>query len=223
MYCLSRRLTILFFSICFFLTALVNGQTKTGPNKKIDAGSVWNPSQASVRELREAASNGKGTQRSLLEIMRKGGASAQSVSFAESFSKEASYLSAIEPPHYYDGFTVGEITYPFRNAAAKTYLILNGTPRVIDVSDPKFLNHIDIASSKDFKNLWGAMKAKCAWSDPERYDVEPGENDQTEVEVVYPIKDVSKGDTVGQAHVLFEFSFPDRRLLRTTLDYLDKK
>jgi hypothetical protein len=169
--------------------------------------------------------NGRGTQQSLLEVMKKDHASDGSLSFAASFSSEAAYLGAIEPPHYFDGFTVGEVCYPFRLAGSRTFVILNGNPRIIDVSDAKFLNNIKIASSADLKTLGdSSLRIQCVWSEPQKYNIQPGaHDDDTQVEVSYPIRDITKGDIIGTAYVAFEFSFPGRKLLGTRLDFIEKK
>jgi hypothetical protein len=155
--------------------------------------------------------------------MKNDHASGESLMFAGSYLGEAAYLSAIAPPAL-GGFTVGEVSYPFRSSGSRTFVILNAKPRIIGVSDPRFLNKIDIVSSKDFRTLaTSPLSAQCLWSEPIRYDIQPGGEDHTDVEVIFPIKDLTKLDIVGRAHVVFEFSYPGRKLLGTSLDFIETR
>jgi hypothetical protein len=194
-----------------------------GASDKVDARSVWRPSQEALRLLRENADRGEGTPASLLEIMRDAGASPESISFSASFSREAAYLASLEPPQGFDGFTVGRIVYAFRREGASGVVILNAKPRVIEVSDPQYHNRIDITSSRDFGELGiPPSRAQCAWNEPGQYFVQPGVHDRTEVEVKFPVKELPGGSVIAEAYVIFEFSPRDRRLLRTYLDFIRK-
>jgi hypothetical protein len=215
-------LAVLAFVTCPLLMGEGSGQDKAHRRNWIDRRSVWTPTQR-LRELLNFP-NGKRTKESLFEAMKGDRASPESISFAISFSTEAAYLSAMEAPNPSDGFTVGEVIYPFRETRARTFVILNATPRIIDVSDPRFLKNIDLASSEGFKKLWASsLRAECVWSEPQEYEIQPGAHNHTEVLVSYPIKDVTSGNTVGTASVAFEFSYPGRKLLGTKLEYVEKK
>lgn len=215
------RLAVIMLAVAPLLIAADGRQSNVHLRKTNAIRSVWKPSQVATRELRRAMSAGDGTKHVLLEIMKKDHASKESLSFAASFSSEAAYMSAIEDPIAIpsDGFTVGTVAYPFRKAATRTYVILNGKPRIIDVTDRRFLRHINVASSKDFKDLWGSsIQSRCLWSEPQGYNIQPGEHDNTQVEVAYPIKDLRKEQVIGFAYVVFEFSPWRRRFLGAELE-----
>jgi hypothetical protein len=194
--------------------------------KKIDASYVWKPSREAMIALKAEASKGDGRKAALLRIMRNDGAHEGSLIFAASFSSEAAYLSAIEPPHYRDGFTVGVVRYPFRSTASRTFVVLNGNPRIVDVSNPRLLSHIDITASADFEKFWDhSLTSRCLWNQPLMYAVQPGSKvrDSTDVEVAFPIENIKDGAIIGTAHVIFEFSFPGRKLIGTWLDFIEEK
>lgn len=193
---------------CSMLFGAGFAQNRPIPQKRIDASYIWKPSREAAQALNEAFSNGNGTKQTLLRIMRNDRASDESLSFAASFSTEAAYLSANER-YSTDGFSVGDVTYPFRKTQTRTYVILNGRPRIIDVADQKFLSRINISFSKDLKSLSGSStRAECVWSEPQGYNVQPGmyENAEiTEVEVKYPIKNLENEKVIGFAYVVFQF------------------
>jgi hypothetical protein len=194
---------------CLMLFDAGHAHSQTISQKQINASYVWKPSQDAAQALKKALSNGNGTQEALLRIMRNAGASDESLSFAASFSEAAAYLSAIEPPNP-GGFTVGTVTYPFRTAATKTYVILNGRPRMIDVTNREFLNGLDTTLSNAFTVLWGsAAKAECLWNEPRSYNIQPGmyrNAESNDVEVAYPIKNRGNGKVIGFAYVVFQFA-----------------
>lgn len=222
MICLSHRTRFAagLFVACSVLLSASGAYGESNAQKRIDASYVWRPTREALLALKEAMSMGNVTKQALLKIMQNDNASGASLAFAGSFSSEAAYLGAIDLPDP-GGFTVGKVIYPFRKNAAKTYVILNGQPRIIDVTNPKFLNHIDIALSKAFKALWGStMKAECLWSEPRDYNLQPGmyrNVESNDVQVAYPIKDLGNGKVIGFAYVVFQFAgrrwgFSDTRL-----------
>ena len=79
--------------ICAVFAMAVKSQTSAA---KIDSHSVWKPSVTAASALTDAATAGKGTQETLLAVMKDDHASAESVAFATSFSTEGAYLSAID-------------------------------------------------------------------------------------------------------------------------------
>jgi len=157
----------------------------------------------------------------LLDVMKRDKATEESLSFVESFSKEAAYLAAIDRSMPSDGFTVGEVIYPFRTVDSKTLVIVNPKSRIIDVTDRALLRRIDCASSREFRSLWHT-RLRCIWSEPQGYDFQPGAGNETEILVAFPVKDTSKGATVAKAYVAFTFSFPGRMLLGTRLDFVER-
>lgn len=184
---------------------------------------VWKPSLAAIGELAKAASSGSGTRELLLRLMNGDHATEASILFSNKFPHEAVYLSAINPPSYSDGFTVGEVRYPFRGVDSKSFMILNANPKAIDVSDPQLLRLIDIASSRDFLELCRqAVNVECLWNKPCEFEIQPGLKNQTDVRVSYPIRDKQSNEIIGKVYVLFEFSFPGRKYLGTRLDFLEK-
>jgi len=215
------RLAISAFVACPFLFAPIYGKSKADVQKMVDIRSVWKPSQESIRALKEAAANGKGTRQTLLEVMRNGHASTESLLFAASFSNGPAYLSAIDQSEDSTGLTVGEVNYPFRPPGPKTFVILNARPRIIDVTDQELLNHMDISSSKDFKELWGSsMKAECVWSEPVEHNIQLGRSGSTAIEVTYPIKDPTTREIIGFAHVTFDYYSTGRGLMTPALEYI---
>lgn len=220
------RVAVSLFFACSMLFGATCLYSEPNAQKEIDASWVWKPSREAMLALKEVASKGNGTKATLLKIMRSDRAHEGSLAFAASFSSEAAYLTAIEPPHYRDGFTVGEVRYPFRSTAPRTFVVLNGNPRIVDVSNPRLLSHIDITSSADFKKFSdSSLTARCFWNQPLMYAVEPGSKvrDSTDVEVAFPIKNLKDGAIIGTAHVIFEFSFPGRKLIGTWLDFIEEK
>jgi hypothetical protein len=186
MFKVNRVAGLALIACAAFLIAMV-GKSQTA-GAKIDSHSVWNPSATALSALTDASSGGNGTQETLLAVMKDDKASAESIQFVTTFSTEGAYLSAIDANPGTDGLTIGTVSYPFRTAAQKTFVILNAVPRIIDVSDQKVVRGVNIAKSKDYVKLWGAaMQAMCIWYEPQEYNVQPGKNETTEFEVIYPI------------------------------------
>lgn len=213
--------------VCVALAVAMVGRSQTVPLKndagaaKIDGHTVWKPSEAAVNALNDATTAGKGTQETLLQVMKEDHAPAESVAFARSFSTEGAYLSAIDPNPDTDGLTIGTVSYPFRTAAVKTFVILNAAPRIVDVSDQKVIKGINISKSPDYGKLFGTKtQAQCIWYEPKEYRVQPGKDERTQFEVIYPVVNSATQKVIGYAHVTFSFAGKARRSLPPELEFL---
>jgi hypothetical protein len=203
----------------------ISGKTQAVAAKEIDSHSVWKPSAAASSALTDAATGGRGTQEILLQIMKDDNASLESVEFVTTFSTEGAYLSgmdsSLEENPATEGLTIGTVSYPFRTAAQKTFVILNAAPRIIDVSEQKVVKGINIARSKDYLRLWGAtMQAMCIWYEPVEYNVKTGKNETTEFEVIYPVQETATQKLIGYAHVGFGFVGKTHRALPPELEFI---
>ncbi len=216
----SKRSAGVGLILCAVLAVAMVGKSQTGA-AKIDSHSVWKPSETAANALNDATIAGKGTQETLLQLMKDDHAPAESVAFATSFSTEGAYLSAIDPNPDPDGLTIGTVSYPFRTAAIKTFVILNAVPKIIDVSDQKVIKGINIAKSQDYGKLFGAKtQTQCIWYEPKEYRVQPGKDERTEFEVIYPVVNSATQKVLGYAHVSFAFAGKMRRALPPELAFL---
>ena len=103
----------------------------------------------------------------------------------------------------------------------KTFVILNAVPRIIDVSDQKEIKGIDIAKSKEYAKLFGAKtQAMCVWYEPKEYNVQPGKDERTQFEVIYPVVNTATQKVIGYAHVTFSFAGKMRKALPPELEFL---
>jgi hypothetical protein len=67
--------------VCTALLMAMAGKSQTAAAKKIDSSSVWKPSATAASALTDANTGGKGTQESLLAIMKDDNATAESMAF----------------------------------------------------------------------------------------------------------------------------------------------
>lgn len=188
----------------------------------IDARSVWNPSAAALAALRSLPP-ARETREALVAIMARHGATPQAVAFTGRLQGSPAYLISLDET-FLEEFRVGVIWHPFRQHSQKGFVMVNGHPGVVDVSNVKLLQGIRLDPAETLKTLATTPdKLRCAWAQPLSYEVGPGViRAGTSVEVLYPIAATASGASVGTVHVFFNFAFPHWEFFGTSFDFIEK-
>src|SRR6185437_776897 len=198
------------------------GVSPPGQSAAVGTSAIWAPGPAALAELASAAAKWK-TRTDLLSIMRRFGASPQAVAFAETFPGDPAFLSSLDRDGFLGGFAVGTIKYPFRGARPKGFVMLNGTPPIVDVSDRNLLKNIQLDRAATLKALGTAPdQLRCDWSRPLSYEAGRGSiPNGTFFDVSYPILSAESHRVLGIVHVDFQFGEPHWRFYGTSLEFVE--
>jgi predicted secreted protein len=148
---------------CAFLLALSLTAQSQPPGRSVGPRAVWNPSPEIIARIR--AKCGAGDPAKLGDCfyteMELAGASAEAVAFARSFPpKGIGYLCAFREAGRVD---VAYVEYAFRANELKGVLLVNGSPPMLDVDDPKFISQEDLRASADYSALLQKYPRYTVW------------------------------------------------------------
>ncbi len=119
-------------------------------SSRITAKAVWTPASDVLSDIRRKCTEGDPAQHEacFLEAMKSAGASDEAMAFVKEFAANGlSYVRAFRDTGRVD---IAYIEYLFRANDLDGVLLVNGTPRIIDVDDYKFLSQEDLRKNDDY-------------------------------------------------------------------------
>lgn len=161
---------------CLALAAAVLamlGATARGAPAPVTAAAVWQPATGFMERFHAQCDGRRGAafDGCFVAVMQQAGASAAAIDFARRLDGEA-YLQRLDKTG--GPVAVAHIFYPFRANENDGWLLVNGTPRSIDVDDRKFLALDAMRSSLPYRDIARRFPNVSFW---------PGDRGMTRPEV----------------------------------------
>lgn len=153
----------LWCGVCAFLLARpATGQLHSS-DRDVGPQAVWNPSPEIIARIQ--AKCGAGDPAKIGDCfyaeMKSAGASQEAVAFARSLAaKGIGYLRAFREMGRVD---IAYVEYSFRADELKGVLLVNGSPPMLDVDDPRFLSQEDLRASADYNGLLRKYPRFTVW------------------------------------------------------------
>ncbi len=128
------------------------GATASAAPAPVTAAAVWQPAAGFMARFHAQCDGRRGAafDACFVAVMQQAGASAAAIDFARRLSGEA-YLQRLDKTG--GQVAVAHIFYPFRANENDAWLLVNGTPRLIDVDDRKFLALDAMRSSLPYRDI----------------------------------------------------------------------
>jgi len=169
---------------------------------------VWDAPDEAIERARGECARPAGRRRCFVSVMRRAGASAAAVAFSTRLKAGVGYLKSFDRQGPVD---VAKVVYPFRARPNESTVLVNGSPDMIDVGDPAYLNRVDLRRHKLYRDAARKGRGVRMWADePGEVVVQPGAEDRTEVEVTFPLKSCRACEAVAHAVVTYEFEHTGR-------------
>ena len=209
--------TILFLLCAAASTTSQSRKQSAGGTNDISAKAVWHPPQAVWGKMQDACSSG-GVE-CVASFMRQAGAPRQAIAFTMLLSGEGSgegYLDSFREMGKVDVATVFD---PFRANDNGTILLVNGTPRLINLENLEKWGHIDITRDPLYPSLARQFPQIELWGNPRGFTMQrlPPRGQRFVIQYVL-LNGCHACEVAGYAHVAFDFdglgAFMGIKLLR---------
>lgn len=141
-------------SYCVFLEV----QASQESDERVGPSAVWNGSDKDLRQINDGCRHGDPADYSqcFTDRMAELGASPEAIDFAEQYAQEhdgaIAVLTDFQPA---DAVDVGYAYFADQNESSQTVLLLNGTPEILNIGDPKKLPQEQLANNGQFAALRG--------------------------------------------------------------------
>lgn len=139
-------------SYCVFLEV----QASQESDERIGPSAVWNPGNKDLQQINDGCRHGDSADysRCFTDRMAELGASPEAIDFAEQYAQQHDGAIAIlrdfQPV---DAVDVGYAYFPDRNEGSQSVLLLNGTPEILNIGNPKELPQEQITRDVQFAAL----------------------------------------------------------------------
>jgi hypothetical protein len=201
-------------SYVVFLEVEANNES----DEQINASAVWDPQASDLARINQACKTAQGEAYSqcFLEQMRNNGASAEAVTFAQTYALEnRGVVAFLRDFHPVDAVDLGYAIFPANANSNDRWLLLNGTPPVIDVDDLKLLPQAEMMRDPVYGALHNRFP-KITLFDGNRSASETPASEMLpdagqRFVIDYPLKDQCRAcPVVAQATFSFEFDATGR-------------
>ncbi|HKF23156.1 MAG TPA: hypothetical protein VKE93_16395 [Candidatus Angelobacter sp.] len=203
-------------SYVVFLEVEANNES----DEQISASSVWDPQASDLAQISQSCktAQGEGYTQCFIDQMRNYGASAEAVAFTQTYAQQnrgmVAFLKDFRPV---DAVDVGYASFPSGADFSERWLLLNGTPPVINVDDLALLPQAQMMRDP----VYGALHKRFpkitlfdgdrSASDTPVSQTLPDASQRFVID--YPLKDQCRAcPVVGQASFSFEFDAAGRLL-----------
>jgi len=139
-------------SYCVFLEV----QASQDSDEQIGPLAAWNPGDKDLQQINDGCRSRDPADYSqcFTDRMEELGASPEAIDFAEQYAKEhdgaIAVLTDFQPA---DAVDVGYAYFPDRHESTQSVLLLNGTPEILNIGDPKELPQEQLTSNAQFAAL----------------------------------------------------------------------
>jgi hypothetical protein len=182
-----------------------------GPDDQISSSAVWNPSPAELGQIQQnCATPGKLYGRCFIEAMAAVGAPADAVAFTQSYADQSSgsvaLLKRFRPMDVVD---LGYVSFPAGQGRDEGWVLLNGTPTIINVDSLERLPQAEMMKDSIFQALRRRHSQIALVSGDRGPDSMPVSEEMPEGQrftIDYPLKDGCR-DCALLAHATFSFNF----------------
>jgi hypothetical protein len=187
-------------------------------DEQISASAAWDPQASDLAQIRQAcqAAQGEAYSRCFVAQMPSFGASPEAVAFTQTYAEgNQGTVAFLKDFRAVDTVDVGYAVFPTNANSNQGWLLLNGTPGVIDVDDLKLLPQAEMMRDPVYVALRQRYPKVNLFGGDRSADAVPATEtlpDASQRFVVdYPLKDQCRAcGTVGQATFSFEFDAAGR-------------
>jgi hypothetical protein len=195
-------------------------QASDESDEQINASAVWEPAETDLASINQACKTRQRQDYSqcFIDQMSNFGASPDAVAFTESYARQnngvVAFLKDFRPV---DAVDVGYAFFPTGADFSQRWLLLNGTPAVINVDDFTLLPQAEMMRDPVFAALRNRYPKIALFDGDRSFDTVPDSETLPDAGqrfvIDYPLKDQCHAcAVVGQASFSFEFD-PAGRLL----------
>ena len=182
-------------------------------DEQISPAAVWTPTANDLTQISQACKAARGADYSSCFITQMSalGAAPEAVAFTRSYAERShgtvAFLKRFRP---IDSVDLGYVFFPTAADFNQRWLLLNGSPAIIDVDDFSLLPQADMEKNSTFTAL-RIRYPKIALFDGDRSsdslpEMQTRADGAEEFAIDYPLKDQCRAcATVGTAHFGFEF------------------
>jgi hypothetical protein len=185
-------------------------------DQAVTTAAVWHPAAGFVADFHKRCDGYRGTafDACFAAAMAQSGASSAALTFTKRLDNKA-YLQALVPTG--GPVAIAHAFYPFRANENDAWLLVNGTPQLIDVDDRRYLPLAQMRSSPAYRDIRRHYPNVTFWAgDRGRSGPEVLENGR-EIIVGYLLRDLCHACAiVGRVRYAFDFD-ADGKFLGTRL------
>jgi len=187
-------------------------------DEQINASAVWNPQAGDLAQISQAcqAAQGEAYSRCFVAQMPNYGASADAVAFTQSYADSSQGMVAfLQDFRAVDAVDLGYALLPTAANSNQRWLLLNGTPSVIDVDDLKLLPQAEMMRDPVYVAILKRYPKVTLFGGDRNLDTIPVTETLPDASqrfaFDYPLKDQCRAcAVVGQATFSFEFDATGR-------------
>ncbi len=204
--------------------AFLEVQASDDTDEDISSAAVWNPSE---QELKQAAQDCQGLSGDdyavcFTDNMDELGASPEAVDFVQEYADDnAGAIAILKSFHPVDQVDFGQVSFPLSKDKGQNWVLLNGLPEVINVSDPKLISQAELQQNADYAALKAAYPGlQISFSTAKPLAKKTADGGQSFL-ISYPLTESCSNCKVrGEASYSFNFNaageFVDARLIKVT-------
>jgi hypothetical protein len=189
-------------------------------DEQVSASAVWSPQPTDLAQINQVCQTeqGKAYTRCFVAQMPGYGASPDAVSFTQTYAEASNGMVAfLQDFRAVDAVDVGYAVLPGNANSNQRWLLLNGTPSVIDVDDLKLLPQAEMTYDPVYAAILQRYPKVTLFGGDRSSDAAPASETLPDTSqrflIDYPLKDKCRAcSTVGQATFSFEFD-PTGRLV----------
>ncbi len=196
--------------------AYLEVQANDDSDEIISSGAVWNPAPETFRQIQQSckASRTGSASQCFTGQMNAAGASDEAINFVRSYAElNHGTLAVLSDFHPLDAVDLGLIYFPSGNEVRHSWVLLNGTPAIVDLDDLEQLPDWEMRNDSAYQSMLEASpRAKVFPIDPQ-----PGISPEPLAEqlqdggqrftVSYPVREgCGSCALLGQAEFSFLFS-----------------
>ncbi len=184
----------------------------------IGSSSVWQPTDSELRQIQQICGpQAENYSRCFIQQMPNFGASDEAVAFTEAYADQnhglIAFLRDFRPV---DSVDLGYAYFPAAADFNQGWLLLNGTPAIVNVDDFSLLPHAAMMKDRAYAALRGRHPQITLFDGDRGFDVMPAAGSLPDggqwFVIDYPLKDQCRAcSTFGSASFRFEFD-PTGRL-----------
>ena len=193
------------FSFAALAVLVVVAAVPAAADQAVTAAAVWHPAAGFMADFHGQCDGQRGAafDACFAAAMAQSGASAAALAFTKRFDNQA-YLQALEPTG--GPVAIAHAVYPFRANENDAWLLVNGTPPLIDVDDQRSLPLAQMRSSPAYTEIRHHYPNVTFWpSDRGRSGPKVLDNGR-EILVDYLLRDLCRACAiVGRVRYAFDF------------------
>jgi hypothetical protein len=201
-----------------FYVVFLEVEASSVSDEQVSASAVWSPRATDLAQINQVCGTeqGEAYTRCFVAQMPGYGASPDAVAFTQTYAETSNGLVAfLQDFRAVDAVDVGYAVLPANANSNQRWLLLNGTPSVIDVDDLKLLPQTEMTRDPVFVAIVQRYPKVTLFGGDRSSDAVPAGETLPDASqrflIDYPLKDQCRAcATVGQATFSFEFDATGR-------------